>query len=131
MTSEQQYIAELRKPKPSKPVADYVLVSDMEEIQSDNYGNGLFCTFDAVRPAPETCEQPTREEALRRIEEACRSIEILCDHFGMDPAEFLADSRSEKALEPLTVETRAATSRDARSTEGAGRPGPSESEGEV
>lgn len=38
------------------------------------------------------------------------------------------ECRSPKALEPLPVETRAATSRDARSTEGAGRPGPSESE---
>jgi hypothetical protein len=54
-------------------------------------------TVPADRPTVEPSVAPTREEALSRIEEACRSIEILCDHFGMDPAEFLADSRAEKS----------------------------------
>lgn len=47
------------------------------------------------RETPEA--PPSREHALRRIEEAVRSIEICCDHFGFDPAEFLADRR---AVEP-------------------------------
>jgi hypothetical protein len=42
-------------------------------------------------------ETLSRDQALQRIECAQREIEILCDHLNMDPAEFLADSRAQKA----------------------------------
>lgn len=48
----------------------------------------------------ETAAAPSREEALVEIERHKRRVEILCDHFGMDPAEFVI-TRDETAHHQL------------------------------
>lgn len=42
-----------------------------------------------------------RDEGLQNIARAQREIEILCDHFGMDPTEFLAEQPDETTVRPF------------------------------
>lgn len=52
---------------------------------------------DVIQTADEKLIRPAdRTEALLRIEAAVREIEIICDEFGMDPAQWLVIGGSDE-----------------------------------